>query len=246
MLRVRWAGVATVAAAAFSVVCVDTAAASSRSGRAGGTFLLFAGTDLWRHGLFAHGGILWSPNGLTREGFTFKMAIAGGAYRYDSGALNNTSVLGREFRATIMPGWRFRFGSTEIKVFAGPELQSHRTRPDDPGSSLNGTRGAARIALEFWQQPTPDTMISADVTASTATDNNYAVRIAAGWQVLENFFAGPEVQIWSDERYRQYRFGVHLTRVVIKTEEWSLAAGWATDNDERESFYTRIGVLTKL
>ena len=246
MSRVRWAGVAVAAATASLALCVGAGGASAGNGRPGNTLLLFSGTDLWRHGLFAHGGLLWSPHGLTREGFTFKMAIAGGAYRYASGALNNLSVLGREFRAAVMPGWRFKFGRTEIKTFAGFELQSHRTWPEDPGSETNGTRGALRVALEFWRQPTPDTLIAADFTASTASDSNYALRIATGWQMMENFFAGPEFQLWSDERYRQYRFGLHLTRVVVKTEEWSLAAGWAIDNDERESFYTRIGVLTRL
>ena len=233
-------------ATALSALCLAASGAFAQSQRPGDTLLLFSGTDLWRHGLFAHGGLLWSPGGLANGGFTFKAAIAGGAFRYASGALGNATVLGREFKVAAMPGWRFKFGAGEVKAFVGPELQSYRTWPHDPGSSLNGSRGALRAALEFWQQPTPGTMIAGDFTASTATDRNFALRIAGGWEMLENFFAGPEFQIWSEERYRQYRFGIHLTRVVIKTEEWSLAAGWATDNDYRNSFYTRIGLLTKM
>ncbi|MGE0062379.1 MAG: cellulose biosynthesis protein BcsS [Xanthobacteraceae bacterium] len=246
MLLLRWAGVAAAAVTASMMLCGVTGGASAGSSRPGETLLLFSGTDLWRNGLFTHGGLLWSPDGLAREGFTFKMAVAGGAYRYTSGALGNATVLGREFKASVLPGWRFKFDRTEIKIFAGPEIQSHGTSPQDPGTSLRGTRAAFRMAFEFWHQPTPWTMLAADITASTISDNDYAVRLAAGWQMMENFYAGPEFQVWSDEDYRQYRLGLHLTRVVIKTEEWSLAAGWATDSDDRDGFYTRIGVLTKM
>jgi hypothetical protein len=34
------------------------------------SFLLFAGTDLWRDGAFGNGGLLWSPTGLEQGGFT--------------------------------------------------------------------------------------------------------------------------------------------------------------------------------
>jgi hypothetical protein len=246
MSGVRFAGVAAIAVTALSALCVVAGGASAGSGRPGETLLLFSGTDLWRNGLFAHGGLLWSPGGLAREGFTFKMAIAGGAYRYTSGALGNATVLGREFKAAALPGWRFKSGRTEIKFFAGPELQWHGTAPHDPGTDMHGTKTALRVALEFWHQPTPWTLLAADITASTISDNDYAIRLAAGWQMMENFYAGPEFQVWSAEDYRQYRLGLHLTRVVIKTEEWSLAAGWATDSDDRDGFYTRIGVLTKM
>ena len=33
-------------------------------------YLLFSGYDLWRNGGFGHGGVVWSPGGLEREGFT--------------------------------------------------------------------------------------------------------------------------------------------------------------------------------
>jgi hypothetical protein len=49
-------------------------------------FLFYSGTDLWRFGAFMHGGVLWSPDGVNREGFTLKLLMAGGAYRYQAGA----------------------------------------------------------------------------------------------------------------------------------------------------------------
>jgi hypothetical protein len=81
--------------------------------------ILFSGGDIWRNGAFAHGGLLWSPNGLDREGFTFKALLSGGRYRYNSGALGDIQVTGAEMTAQLLPGWRFKRDRFEVKLFAG-------------------------------------------------------------------------------------------------------------------------------
>lgn len=62
-------GCGAAVAAAMMALCVALPEA-----RAGGTenppLLLFAGTDLWRDGHFLYGGLLWSPGGVDRDGFT--------------------------------------------------------------------------------------------------------------------------------------------------------------------------------
>ena len=73
---------AITAAAAFVVCCVCVSTGPARAGDDGAQFLLFSGADLWRDGQFLHGGLLWSPGGLDREGFTLKAMISGGRYRY--------------------------------------------------------------------------------------------------------------------------------------------------------------------
>ncbi len=59
-------------------------------------FLLFATTDIWREGGFAYGGVLWAPTGLDRDGPVLKLMFGGGLYQYNSGALGNVTVVGRE------------------------------------------------------------------------------------------------------------------------------------------------------
>lgn len=54
-----------------------------------------------------HAGVVWSPDGVNKEGFALKVMFGGGNYRYISGALNNTEVSGRLLAATILPGYRF-------------------------------------------------------------------------------------------------------------------------------------------
>ena len=71
-------------------------------------FLLFSTTDLWRHGGFAHGGVLWAPSGLDQEGPVLKLMFGGGIYHYVSGALGNAEVRGTESRGCDPAGLAFR------------------------------------------------------------------------------------------------------------------------------------------
>jgi hypothetical protein len=104
--------------------------------------LMFSGYDLWRNGSFVHGGALWSPNGLGREGFTLKLLTAAGIYRYRSGG---GTIVGETGLAAAMPGWRFKFDRLEITAVVGVDLQGHLLTPDDPGNRVRGVHaGCAR------------------------------------------------------------------------------------------------------
>ncbi len=95
-------------AAAFIVCCVGVSTGPARAGDDGAQFLLFSGADLWRDGRFVHGGLLWSPGGLDRDGFTAKLMASGGQYRHRSGALGNDWVICTEEELQLLPGWRFK------------------------------------------------------------------------------------------------------------------------------------------
>jgi hypothetical protein len=78
---------AIILAAAFFAGCLSVSAVPAWAGDDGAQWLLFSGGDIWRNGAFSNGGLLWSPGGLDREGFTLKTVLSGGLYRYNSGAL---------------------------------------------------------------------------------------------------------------------------------------------------------------
>jgi hypothetical protein len=206
----------------------------------GAHLLLFTGSDLWGHGSFLYGGALWSPNGLDRGGFTLKALISGGTYSYVSGALD-AKVDGRELVAQMLPGWRFKSGTTEIKLFAGLDVQQHRLSPDDPGSKLRGSDTGLRAAFEFWTEPATGMMIEADGSASSIA-GSYAIHAAIGWRIFDRFYLGPELAAFASDDYTQRRIGMHVTALRIGSAEWSAAAGYATDSDDRNSAYARFGV----
>ena len=207
-------------------------------------FLIFSGTDFWRNGGFLHGGVLWAPDGLDQDGFRFKGLLSGGFYQYQSGALGDVTVKGREALALLMPGWRFKHETTEVTLFAGLDLENHRLTPDDPSSTLRGNDIGLRLAANAWTEPTPGSMAAADGSISTI-GKSYSLHGAIGWRLADLFYTGPELASFATGDYWQNRIGLHVTALHFADVDWSAAAGWARDSDRRAGPYVRIGVSAR-
>jgi len=243
--------VGSVRAAAFtaaaSLVCWLCVSASP--GRAADDdetrYLLFSGRDIWRNGAFAYGGLLFAPGGIDQDGFLVKLMLSGGIYRYNASSLGGEQVYGFETKTQILPGWRQKRGNLEVKFFFGPDIEQHRLRPDDPSNNLRGHSFGLRFAAELWYEPTPATMVAADVSLSSIATSNSA-RVGYGWRVLEQFYAGPEIALFASEGYRHFRIGAHFTALKTEATEWLAAGGWAHDSEGRSSLYARLGLLQRL
>ncbi len=231
-------------AAAFVVCGVDVSPGPAWAGDDSAHFLLLSGADLWRDGHFLHGGLLWSPDGIDREGFTLQALISGGTYRYQSGALNNAQVIGTEEGLQLMPGWRFKRQTLELKAFVGLDIKNNITAPYDPSNRLHGTSVGVRAAVNLWFEPTPSTMLAADASL-TSIDTDYSARAAYGWKLNEWFYLGPEAQTFACIGFSTLRFGLHVTGLKAGQFEWSAAGGWSEDSDHRSGLYLRIGILTR-
>jgi hypothetical protein len=209
--------------------------------------MLFSGRDIWVNGAFAHGGLIIAPSGFEQDGLLLKIMLSGGLHRYDAQNLGER-VVGAEWLAQVLPGWRIKRGDVEFKVFMGPEIQNHHLPPDDPGNRLRGYSYGLRVAAELWYEPTAKTMIATDVSLSSIAASNSA-RAAYGWRVLEDMlggiYVGPEAQYFGSDGYRHSRLGIHITSMKTEDTEWSAAAGWARDSAGRSSPYVRLGILTR-
>jgi len=209
------------------------------------SFLLFAGSDIWRDGAFLDGGFLWTPAGLDSSGFTFKLLLAGGRYVYPSSGLG-VDVDGTLVSASALPGARMSHDGLTIDVFIGPIVQDYRLTPYDPGSLLHGSYAGAQLASDVWYQPDPATMIAFDASVASISLIG-AARAAVGWRSSpESFFVGPEVQAFWCIDYQQLRFGAHVTSFRIDALDWSAAAGWEFESFRREGVYLRVGVSRRL
>ena len=232
-------GVAAGVLAVLGYICTaGTASADPDGGDPDPHFLFYSGTDLWRFGAFMHGGVLWSPDGLNREGFTLKLLMAGGAYRYLAG---NDNVTGRQLLASVLPGWRFKQGRFETTVYLGIDVQNHRLSPDDIGNPLRGTHVGLRFAADVWLEPTDVMMVSTAFSLSTI-QSSYWGRAQLGGRIPEIGWIGPEAHLFSDLGYHQYSVGLHLTGFKTAEFEWSFGAGYVIDNNRRTGPYGRLGL----
>ncbi len=205
-------------------------------------FLYYGGFDGWSGGGFGHGGVIWAPHGLDKEGFVAKFMAGGGTYGYLAGSTNTTGYV-TIFDAA--PGWHFKRDSIDLTVYAGLDIQNHRLRPDDLNNRSRGTHAGARIGADLWIQPTTTTMVSGGVSYATIGDG-YWSRFAYGWRAFDNkLYIGPEVHAMGDETYNQWRIGAHVTALKIGRFEWSAGVGFASDSSDRSGIYGRIGLLLR-
>jgi len=239
---------AVVAVAAFILCVFVLPRAASANEDEDAQAILFTGRDIWRNGAFAYGGFIFAPGGLDQDGLLLKILLSGGLYRYDAKNLGGERVVGAEWLAQVLPGWRIKRGDAEFKFFVGPDIQKHRLWPDDPDNKLRGSSFGLRMAAELWYEPTPTTMLAVDVSLSSIATSNSA-RAAYGWRILEDMlggvYVGPEIQYFGSEGYRHFRLGAHITTMKTADLEWSAAAGWARDSDGRSSPYLRLNVLKR-
>lgn len=212
-----------------------------RGGSTPERFLYFGGFDLWRSGLSAHDGLLWAPAGLNHDGLILKLLVAEGSYLYRLGTRN---VRGVYLLGSAMVGWRISRNGVELKAFAGPDLQYHRFTPADPGNALSGPHLGLRVGIESWWQIHRDAMLTGSLSASTI-GLGYGARGAAGWRIIDAFYAGPEVETSGDRSYRQFRAGLHLTALRTGRFEWSAGFGYVIDNSRRSGVYGRLGILLR-
>lgn len=207
-------------------------------------FMFLSGFDVWQNGASAHGAMVWSPYGLDRDGLTVKVLGGYGTYRYIAGEPNGVEVLGRHYLGSFMAGWRFKYETLELTAFGGLDFQDHLHVPDDPASTVRGQRYGTRGALDIWYEPWKPIMLTANASVSSIGPS-YWSRAAAGLRVLDMIWLGPEALALGDATYQQFRVGAHATGLKTKWFEWSMGVGWVTDSDQRDGYYTRMGVLLR-
>lgn len=242
----RVASIAAVFIAAVAQCCVidPVAAATLDDARHAPTFLYFSGLDLWHEGAFLDSGFLWSPDGLGQQGFALKLLLGTGTYRYTSGALGDAEVNGRQWLASVMPGWRFKQQDLELTIFAGVDAQDHRLSPDDPENGIRGSHLGLRSGFDLWYEPGRSTMLAADASVSTIS-TSYNARAAYGWRLFDRVYVGPEAQALASDGYRQYRFGLHMTAFKWEGFEISTGLGYARDSSDRSGAYGRLSLITR-
>ena len=88
-------------------------------------------------------------------------------------------IIGRQVMARRPPGWRFHRDGLEVTVFAGTDVQDHRSAPADPGNRLAVPLSACAAASTSGTSHSRDAMLTASASLSTV-GTSYWTRAAAG------------------------------------------------------------------
>lgn len=205
-------------------------------------FLFFSGFDLHRFGYAGYAGLQWAPASLDDEGFVLlRVFLSNGIERFDTpGTRYRTTIL----RASVLPGWHFKRGKLDVKIFAGPDFERDDYAPLLAYRPPSLTSFGVRVAADLWWEPSADTMLSASASATTIAAG-YSARLAGGWRMSDVGWVGPEIAMSADRFSEQYRIGGHVTGLNIAGLEWSFAAGYVQDSFQRRGVYGRIGILTR-
>ncbi len=182
-----------ITAAAFFLCCVWMVAGRAWAGddddaRA----MLFSGRDIWRNGVFAYGGFVFAPGGLEQDGLLLKVLLSGGLYRYDAENLGGVRVIGTEWLcANTYPVGGSNAAMPSSSFSWDQNFRNTVSRQMTPPISCAEIHSACGRRSTLWYEPTPDTMVAADVSLSSiATSNSARVRLRlasirrnAGWRL---------------------------------------------------------------
>ncbi len=192
-------------------VTIDTTATADSQGSVFGTVI----------------GTIAPFDGLDQDGLRLRFTGVLGRYSYVAG--NGLGrVTGTQADGSFMVGYEWVLNAATVAIYAGAEVNDNRLSINDPGNASKGLHAGAKIAADFYMNPTPNTMVSG-VLSYTMAANAYYTRFKFGMAVAPQLFIGPEALVLGDNFYSQWRVGVHLTGLRLGMMQFGLSGGYLED-----------------
>lgn len=196
-------------------------------------WVLFASADAGSS-VFLSGGSKQSLVGpLDRPGF-LSLETSGFGYTRETMRLGSLRIpVDRyTYQSSVLGGYQFMSGPLYVAAYVGPELQTQQVAYSGTFARFSQPRLGVRGQVEIWYNPTPDTLLTTTVVASSASASLWA-RGAAGIRLWGKAFIGPEATVYTTPTYRETRWGMHLTGPAIGIVNLRVSAGVMTDDGRR-------------
>jgi hypothetical protein len=176
---------------------------------------------------------------LDRTGMRIRIAGLGGTYSYISSAPGVGRVYGTLADGSFMAGYEWVLKRATIAIYGGPEITSNRLSEYDPTNSVKGTRFGFKMGVEFFVEPTDNTMLSGVASYSTNNDAYYG-RLKFGFAFADHLYIGPEIIALGDDYFQQWRFGGHVSGLRLGMMQLGVSGGFLNDRVRGAGMY---GVL---
>jgi hypothetical protein len=192
-------------------VAIDTAATVDTNGSLYGTVI----------------GTIAPFDGLDQDGFRLRLGGVVGRYSY-VGSNGIGRVNGTQSDGSFLVGYEWVIRAATIAVYVGADVENNKLSINDPNNSSAGTHVGAKVAADFYFNPTPYSMAAGTISYSTS-NNAYYSRFKLGLAVIEQLYAGPEMLFLGDNFFSQWRFGAHLTGLRLGAMQFGLSGGYLSD-----------------
>jgi hypothetical protein len=178
----------------------------------------------------------WGGAGLDASGFRTLLKV--GAARE---AASRTRPRGIAYKAESQAlfGYEWRFGDNFLALYAGSDVEGEYREQWNVSSYI--VRMGPRLQADLWARPTETTMVQAAAYVSSL-DRRAWLRLAPGWTIREELYAGPEIELYRQHGYRKLRVGLHLTGLRLFGLTWRLAGGWQRTNHRASEAYATLGL----
>lgn len=192
-------------------VTIDTAGTADTQGSVFGTMI----------------GTIAPFDGLDESGLRFRLTGVLGRYSYIGG--NGIGrVTGTQSDGSFMVGYEWVLNAATVAIYAGAEINDNRLSVNDPNNASKGLHAGGKIALDFYVNPTPNSMLSGVLSYTTAS-NAYYTRFKAGLAIAPQLYVGPEILVLGDNFYSQWRAGLHLTGLRLGMMQFGISGGYLDD-----------------
>lgn len=151
-----------------------------------------------------------------------------GHYDYIATTAGVGRVRGDQASGSFLVGYEWVMRDATVAIWAGADAASNKLDKYDPLNTTAGTTFGAKIAADFYVNPTSFTMASGNLSYSTA-HGAYFARFKAGVAIADRVFVGPEAQFLGDDFYGQWRIGAHISGVTLGPVQFGLSAGYVND-----------------
>lgn len=195
--------------------------------------VLFGSLDAGRS-VFVSGGAKQSLTGpLDRSGIVMMESTGFGLTRErfrPEGA--DVSVLRFTHQTSALAGYQWNGDGLYMAAFAGPEVQQEQLTYGGRVYRFSQPRLGGRGQFDLWARPTPETLVTATLIASSTRTSIWG-RVSAGIRLADKLFVGPEATFYTTPTYTERRWGAHLTGLALSIVTLRLSAGWMEDDSHR-------------
>ncbi|WP_342361630.1 cellulose biosynthesis protein BcsS [Terrarubrum flagellatum] len=209
------------------------------------SLVLFTGQEFDRANIYASGGFKWRPfKPLGEDRFIVVGAIGGGRWRETRPLALRRESDSWKFAAHLLVGAEFLVAGGSLGVFVGPEY-FQETAVDPIGATLRRERRFGfRIHGDWWSQPTPTMLLTANIAAGTAKQDVWS-RIAFGWRVNPAKelwgYLGPELSLYAAKDSTKVRVGAHWSEFGLGGFKFRVSAGALKEDGRRVGPYLTVG-----